>query len=95
MMHAGITAETIGGGMADESEFGAWLDRQGLRDDRTGELARRALKDPFFPWPAGDPETMRRYIWRRMSWDTRLAFEDAVEEWGGTPVRDWLTQGEA
>jgi len=76
----------------DERDFGEWLDKQGSRQDRIGQLAQTAQNDPFFPWPAGDPETIRRYLWRRGRWPSRVAFEDAVEEWGGTPVRDWIEE---
>jgi uncharacterized protein YozE (UPF0346 family) len=75
--------------MIDQSEFGKWLRAQKDRDDPVGHLARDSLRDARFPWPAGDPETIRRHLWRRGSWPARLAFEDGVEEWGGTPVRDW------
>jgi len=73
----------------DGGDFGAWLAKQKDRGDPIGDLARDALRDALFPFPAGDPETIRKYLWRRGSWQARLAFEDGVEEWGGTPVRDW------
>lgn len=73
----------------NESDFGAWLAKQGSRGGKIGDLAKQSLRDPTFPWPAGDPETIRRYLWRRGSWPARVALEDGVEEWGGRPVRDW------
>lgn len=72
----------------EDEDFGAWLIQQKDRDDPIGDLARDALGDALFPFPAGDVETIRRYITRRGSWEARETLEDGVEEWGGTPVRD-------
>jgi hypothetical protein len=51
--------------MIDQSEFGKWLRAQKDRDDPVGHLAGNSLRDARFPWPAGDPETIRRHLWRR------------------------------
>lgn len=63
--------------------FTQWLLSQADRDDPIGDLANDAQRDPRAP-VNGSAKTWRGYLARHPGacWQSRLALEDAIAEYG-------------